>query len=240
MSFVAYARDNKVEGGAVGLRVSKPHDSFEQEADRVAEQVVAGSAKRHWSFSSLNMTAGAGFGRSPVGLARQEDRSGQPPGVERHYEVPPHVIPMNAPAVPEQEKCEELPGGATDCEVNEVTGIPTGKVTHQVDETNACTKPCVEQHEAVHVKQLKTFCPQLRDCYLAADKGKRPASECWKMSVFGNADRECSAYRVSVPCMEKRLTNAKECQSKENKAYGVRKLASEKCWRTHYCEALKK
>src|ERR1700730_4092879 len=79
---------------------------------------------------------------------------------------------LDPPAVKEVVKCEEFPGGSSACELDQ-TGTPTGKVTHRTDETNPCTKPCVEQHELVHVKQLKTYCPQLRDCYLAADKGKR-------------------------------------------------------------------
>jgi hypothetical protein len=135
----------------------------------------------------------------------------------------------------EKEKCEEFPGGSTDCEVDKRTGTPTGKVTHRIDEKNSCTRPCVEQHEAVHVKQMKTFCPKLRDCYLSADKGKRPDTECIKMAIFGMKERECEAYRVSVPCVERRLKNARECQSKENKEYGTRKLASEKCFQETNC-----
>jgi hypothetical protein len=161
------------------------------------------------------------------------DESG--PRIERSIELMPHLIPMDAPAVREVEKCEEFPGGSTDCEVNEQTGIPTGRVTHRTDETNPCTRPCVEQHEAVHLPQLKTLCQQLRDCYLAADKGKRPASDCFKMTFSGTKERECAAYRKSVPCMERRLKTAKDCQSTENKEYGTRKLASEKCFRDKNC-----
>jgi hypothetical protein len=140
-----------------------------------------------------------------------------------------------APPTKGEEKCEEFPGGSTDCVIDEATGIPTGRVTHQVDETNPCTKPCVEEHEAVHLKQMKTFCPELRDCYRAADKGKRDVRECITMAMFAGPKRECAAYQVSVPCMEKRLRSAKECQSKENREYGTRKLASEKCFRTKNC-----
>src|SRR5262245_25336848 len=34
---------------------------------------------------------------------------------------------LDAPAVRETEKCEEFPGGSTDCEVDPKTGTPTGK-----------------------------------------------------------------------------------------------------------------
>jgi hypothetical protein len=170
-------------------------------------------------------------------LAVQRDGSDAAPRIERNMALDPNMFlkPMNAPAVRETAKCEEFPGGSTDCEVDAKTGTPTGKVTHKIDETNPCTRPCVEEHEAVHVKQMKTFCPELRDCYLAVDKGRRPVTECIAMAIFGSKARECAAYNVSVPCMEKRMKTSKACQSAENKEYGTRKLASEKCFRDNAC-----
>jgi hypothetical protein len=172
----------------------------------------------------------------PPSILRQKLGPDEPPRIDRDYELPPHVVPMDAPAVPEREAgCEEFPGGSTECEVDEKTGTLTGRVTQRIDETNACTRPCVEQHEAVHVKQLKTFCPKLRDCYLAADKGKGSPIDCYKLAASNMKERECAAYQVSVACVEKRLRTAKECHSKENQAYGTRKLASEKCFRDKNC-----
>jgi len=139
-----------------------------------------------------------------------------------------------APGKPALE-CQQFPGGSTDCEVNPKTGIPTGQVTRVVEETNPCTKPCVERHEAVHVKQMRKFCPELRDCYVAADKGKRPIEECVRMAMFGGGKLECAAYKISVACMEDRLKNAKACRDPKNKDYGTRKLASERCFRDTAC-----
>ena len=199
-------------------------DSFKHE--RQAEDAGLGMSQR-----SIPAPSSAAAGS----LFRQKGDADKPPATDRTFEVQPHVIPMNAPADREQEKCEEFPGGSTDCEIDEKTGTPTGKVSHHVDEKNACTKPCVEEHEAVHVRQLKKFCPELRGCYLAADKGRRPVSDCFKMAMFG-AKKECEAYKVSVPCLERRLKNAPECQTKDNKAYGTRKLVkSEKCFKDKYC-----
>ena len=134
-------------------------------------------------------------------------------------------------------KCKEFPGGSTDCVIDAATGTPTGRVTSRVDETNACTKPCVEKHEAVHVRQLQTLCAAIRDCYAESDKGKRPATDCFRMAVGGSAKNECEAYTVSVPCMAERLKNASECKSAANQRYGAEKLKSEQCWRDHYCGA---
>jgi hypothetical protein len=214
------------------LVVSAPGDPFEREADRVAEQVMRmqeptvqrSSAVRAAGGAScsncegkektvMRKDAGAGSAAAPSPTRKAPQSSAQPP------------------AKKSKEDCAKFPGGSTDCEVNQTTGIPTGKVIQQIDETNACTKPCVEQHEAVHLEQMKTFCPRLRDCYIAADKGKRPATDCPKMALFGMDEKECAAYKVSVACLEKRLKTAKECQSKENKEYATRKLeTSEKCF----------
>jgi hypothetical protein len=174
----------------------------------------------------------------PGWVSRQVLAPEETPHVERDFELDPKLFlkPMDASAEKEQEACEEFPGGSTDCEIDG-TGTPTGKVSHKIDETNGCTRPCVEKHEQVHVKQLKTFCPELRDCYRAADKNKRPITDCFRMAAFGTKERECAAYKVSVPCMENRLKNAKDCQSKENKEYGTRKLASEICFRDKACAA---
>jgi hypothetical protein len=170
-------------------------------------------------------------------IARQERSPDEPPTIERNFELDPQMFlrPMESRAEPEKEKCEEFPGGSTDCEVDQKTGTPTGKVTHRIDEANPCTRPCVEQHEAVHVRQLKKFCPELRDCYLAADKGTRPVIDCIKMAINGSKERECEAYKVSVPCIESRLKHARECQSSANKDYGARKLDSERCFRDKNC-----
>jgi hypothetical protein len=41
------------------LRIGDPNDAYEQEADRVADEVMSGgAAKRHWSISSTSMAAG--------------------------------------------------------------------------------------------------------------------------------------------------------------------------------------
>ena len=236
------------------LMLGTPGDAFEREARQMAAKVAQGETIEHIQAGNVlrgvvqrddlaqdsclrgceenfvrclksSMTPGAIFCLA----SRSTCMMGCAPAPS------PAPTPSPAPAPKGSEECQTFPGGSTDCEVDETTGIPTGKVTHRVDETNPCTRPCIEKHEAVHVKQMKTFCPQLRDCYLDADKGKRPASECFKIVFSGMSERECEAYKVSVPCVEQRLKTAKECQSKANKEYGLRKLASEKCFRDKYC-----
>jgi Domain of unknown function (DUF4157) len=173
---------------------------------------------------------------TPISVMRQKlNPDPPPPPIDRDIELQPHLIPLDAHAKRETEKCEKFPGGSTNCELDQKTGTLTGKVTQRIDETNPCTRPCVEQHEAVHLGQLKKLCPAVRDCYLAADKGTRPVLDCLKLATSGVEERECAAYNVSVPCMEKRLRTAKECQAPDNKEYGTRKLASEKCFRHEDC-----
>jgi hypothetical protein len=208
------------------------HGELELEADLAAAAILSGGPL---SFPT------------PVPqriIARKPDTDNKPPTKGATAPVKPSApkpVDQNTPKEPV--KCEQFPGGSTDCVIDEQTGIPTGKVTHSVDETNPCTKPCVEEHEQIHVKQLQTYCKELRDCYLGADKGKRDPEECMKMGMygtnrkgkFGTPEKECEAYKVSVPCIEKRFKQAKECRSKENKEYATRKLASEKCFREKNC-----
>lgn len=223
----------------------------------VAPPVVTGSAgvpverASGPDFSGIRVHADAAAARparvvnaTTVTVARLSDGQLGPetstPPIERDYQPDWSLFlrPMSAPAV--QEKCKEFPGGSTDCEVNESTGIPTGRVVPKINETNPCTRPCVEKHEAVHVKQLTKLCAALRDCYVAADKGKRPASDCFKMATQSGAKNECEAYTVSVPCVEQRLKTAPECKTAENQRYGADKLTSEKCFRDAACGAGKK
>ena len=170
-------------------------------------------------------------------VLRRMPESDESPKIERSFELNPNLFNkfMDAPAIREVEKCEEFPGGRAECEIDEESGTPTGKVTSRIYETNPCTRPCVERHESVHVRQLKLLCPKVRDCYIAADQGKRSVTECFSMTISGISERECEAYKISVPCVENRLKNARECQSKKNIDLGKRKLASERCFQTQYC-----
>lgn len=176
---------------------------------------------------------------SSMAVARQPVADELPPVVQRDYTPDWSLFlrPMSAPAV--QERCKEFPGGSTDCDVD-ASGTPTGRVTTQIDETNPCTRPCVEKHEAVHVNQLKRLCAAVRDCYVQADKGRRPVTDCFKMAVASGAKNECEAYTVSVPCVEQRLKSAPACKSPENQRYGAEKLKSENCFRDHACSPAKK
>lgn len=134
----------------------------------------------------------------------------------------------------EKGDCETFPGGETHCEITADEMDLTGKPTTSIDETNACTKPCVIEHEDVHREQHKKFCPKQKSCEKEADQGKRPRSECYEW-MNSMQDWECKAYKVSYACMEKRLKNSKSCKSAKNKEYGTRKLASEKCFLEMNC-----
>lgn len=202
-----------------------------------ASAAVAQSV-RPWSFAEVPVQSGeAGRGlRGPLPWLHDGSAAVDDAALARSFTLDPNMFlkATDAPAPKEPSHCEEFPGGETICEVDEKTGTPTGRVQHKVDETNPCSRPCVELHESVHAKQLKTFCPALRDCYRAADRGTRPAADCLKMAVFGSKARECEAYKQSVPCMERRAKTAKECGG-ANKDFAARKLKSEQCFRDKNC-----
>ena len=62
-------------------------------------------------------------------IARQKLLPDEPPTIERTFELDPHMFlkPMESRAEREVEKCEEFPGGSTDCQVDEKSATPTGK-----------------------------------------------------------------------------------------------------------------
>lgn len=43
------------KGSTNGLKIGEPHDVFEQEADRVADEIMAGGKRLGWSFSKMNV-----------------------------------------------------------------------------------------------------------------------------------------------------------------------------------------
>jgi hypothetical protein len=56
-SVTADLRSKAVERSArPGLRIGAPDDAYEREADRVANQVIAGGGKLNWSLSGMSMT----------------------------------------------------------------------------------------------------------------------------------------------------------------------------------------
>ncbi len=76
------------------------------------------------------------------------------------------------------------------------------------------------------VKQLNKFCAALRDCYLAADKGKLPASDCFKMATQSGTRNECEAYTVSVPCVEQSPQDSTRVQDSGEPALRRRRTSS--------------
>lgn len=62
MSYAMLARENlagvsskQKARGSSGLRIGEPNDAFEQEADRAADEIMAGTTKREWSLSKISI-----------------------------------------------------------------------------------------------------------------------------------------------------------------------------------------
>ncbi|MGB9175168.1 MAG: hypothetical protein WCB46_00335 [Methanoregula sp.] len=51
--------------------------------------------------------------------------------------------------------------GSVECKLDEKTGLPTDKVQKAVREKDPCTRPCVDTHEDVHVKDFEPNCRQV-------------------------------------------------------------------------------
>lgn len=168
-------------------------------------------------------------------LAKQSDSDKIPP-IERSYELDPNMFLKKMEGTAVREDCKEFPGGTTKCEVNEQTGLPTGKVTQEIRETNPCVRPCVVLHEGVHKRQLSSLCPKFRACYQEVEAGKRSVNDCFSMVVSGIAQRECEAYKVSIPCLKARLEKSPSCVPEDQQAYGRAMLTKgDECFGDYYC-----
>jgi len=78
--------------------------------------------------------------------------------------------------------------------------------------TSGCNLPCTVAHEAVHQNDIKPCCDQANTEYFFADSAEkkdrvRATWKRWADSV--RATTECRAYAVSIPCLNRALSEKK-------------------------------
>lgn len=129
--------------------------------------------------------------------------------------------------------------GGTECELDDKTGFPTGKILVEVTDTNPCTRPCVELHEGVHEKKFKSICPVTKKCLDAAGADEKKQDKCidkhdaaQKAAVFPT---ECAAYTAEIECLKKREKKA-ECKTKEGKKRFDQQMKMTKCYKSCFCK----
>lgn len=133
-------------------------------------------------------------------------------------------------------QCGEKSYGESDCDF--VDGVPTGKAWYNVTDTDPCSRPCTEEHEKSHVKDLEPVCSEYKGCYDQHENNIDKRLECENRVadklVEMHKYSECKAYDVSIKCLNEQLKNP-ECQSPERQKALRKKIVEEQCYRRFYC-----
>jgi hypothetical protein len=146
---------------------------------------------------------------------------------------------------PSREPCDTKCGisggplGSTECELDLKSGLLTGKVTKEVFDKSACTRPCVEVHEGVHAKKIAPTCSAAKKCLDAAGGDVKKQDKCLdKFQADLGAltfSTECAAYTAEEECLNKRARNAK-CKSTDGKKRWDEQMKMVKCYKGCFCK----
>ena len=147
-------------------------------------------------------------------------------------------------AAKKREVCDQKCGtnegslGSTECEIDSKTGLPTAKVIKEVLDKSPCTRPCVDEHESVHVKHLTPICAEVGKCTDKAGKDLKQQDKCLdtyesklRAKVF---ETECAAYSAEEKCLEKRRSD-KNCATEDGKKRWNTQMNMVKCYRGCFC-----
>lgn len=153
--------------------------------------------------------------------------------------VPPDVSKAIRAAC--DKRCGPLVGGAsfgeTECDVDK-RGNPTGTVRVTVTDTDPCTRPCVERHEAIHAVHLAPVCRQLHACIKTAGQDYDAQDKCYETFqtrlLTTAPGTECAAYKAEAECMHGRQSQP-GCASKEARARLASRLRGVECYRDCFC-----
>jgi hypothetical protein len=161
-------------------------------------------------------------------------------------ESPRLVSPGTQPAI--RASCDRrctslLPGsfGETECDVDPKTREVTGDVLTTVTDTDPCSRPCTEMHEAVHALHMRPVCRELRGCITSAGADADAYSKCYEAFDLRVAamspGTECVAYRTEAECLRLRQEEA-GCNSPEARSRLAKRLQGVQCYRDCFCASL--
>lgn len=139
------------------------------------------------------------------------------------------------------ERCGTSDGekGSTECVINPRTGLPTARVHREIKDTHPCTRPCVVQHENVHVRALRPVCRRVHRCLQRAGADQRKQDECldaYEAESWELVPRtECKAYAVEARCLAKRQRK-RACGGSGGRKQWESKVGTVKCYRDCFCQ----
>lgn len=195
------------------LSISHPGDIYEQEADRVAEQVMRMPAPTLQRACAPCAAGGAPY-RMPSPLTDKTVGEVEVGHTDCDWD---RAVKPDEPFKPRSGKPKVTIGG------------------------DKCTLPCTIEHEAAHVVQVQPICEGYYNCYTGAPAKAKEEAECkgmtkseerkkcedlytqyYRLQCFVDVSDawdaetwECEAYKKSLACAEKKMGKAeKDCHSK--------------------------
>ena len=127
--------------------------------------------------------------------------------------------------------------GDTSPEMDAAGDSFTGKLITTYNDAalkDPCVRECVEEHEAVHVKDLTPVVQKIHECDVAAGNDDAKKGKCNQMATrelsAARARSECNAYRVSFTCLTlKVLDPASPCSKPPHREEVQKHRGSEAC-----------
>jgi hypothetical protein len=111
-------------------------------------------------------------------------------------------------------------------------------VIKSIRDQNPCTRPCVEVHENVHVKDLEPICKSARRCLDRAGDSRQRQDRCldtFEVEVnTALAKSECQAYAAETECLKKR-EHSSDCATAAGKLRWTNQMKLVDCYRGCFC-----
>ena len=142
-----------------------------------------------------------------------------------------------------QSPCSPTWFGGTEPEVDS-NGDFTGKLVVTYNDAalkDPCVRECVEEHEAVHVRDFTPVLKKIHDCDVAAGNDWKKKGECNLMATrelnAARARSECYAYRASFTCLTlKVLDSSNKCSKPPHREEVQKHRGYEACELKNYCK----
>jgi hypothetical protein len=135
------------------------------------------------------------------------------------------------------DKCGGTERGGIECKLGS-DGMPSAEVETTIRETDPCTRPCVEKHEAVHAGDIAPTCRTVAACLKQAGNDRAKQDKCldaWQASQYAIIlGAECKAYSAELDCMEQRKTT-KACKDGDGAKHWREALDRTHCYHDCFC-----
>jgi len=208
--------------------------------------VIAAARGSEESVQHECAACNAGLPCTDCGAARQGSEFQLHDGKAKPAKQPPR----NDAATPEKkaqqhqqacyDKCGGTERGSIECKLG-ADGLPTAELDTTIRETDPCTRPCVEKHEAIHASDIAPVCRAVADCLKKAGNDRGKQGRCLDVyeanlyaMVAGSAGTECKAYGAELDCLNARK-GVKECKDGDGPKRWAKSVERTGCYQDCFC-----